>query len=332
MSRTKVTKWSDSPYVKIAKMGAKAAMPMVKYQAKQFLRKQMQTKSSPGSSSVQTNQYNYSSVYRKRRGRRRGRRTGKFQRKVKAILYKQVADNQYVRVHSGSILALANQQGFDATGIGFISGSPDYFDDLNKLVGELFDTTGYGKSSKTIIKTMCLDITLNNTSPSNTIDCDVYTLMCKKDVPQKVNGIDNSDDKIGTMWNYLLTQTPALDDGATNLGGGVNGTQFGVTPFQAPMFCKYWTVAEKKKFILSPGQVANIHKKDTRMKTLYSLESNNLFAKRGVSTGYLFVINGVPVSANASTGSIPAVTMAWNAVRTYNMKFLQPAPDTVLKT
>lgn len=332
MSRTKATKWNSSPYVKLAQLGARAAIQGAKYTGKRYIQNKMQSKSNPGSSSVQTNQYNYSSVYRKRRGKRYSRKVGRFQRKVKAVLYKQVADNQYVRVHSGSIVTVANQQGFDGTGIGFISGSPDYFDDLNKLVGELYNTTGYGKSSKTIIKTMCLDITLNNTSASNTIDCDVYTLVCKKDVPQKVNGTDNTQDKIGNMWSYMLTQTPALDDGVTNLGGGVNGTQFGVTPFQAPMFCKYWTVAEKKKFILSPGQVANIHKKDTRMKTLYSLESNNLFAKRGVSTGYLFVINGVPVGANASTGSIPAVTMSWNSVRTYNMKFLTPAPDTLLKT
>lgn len=283
-------------------------------------------------SNVITNQYQYKSVYRKRRARRVPRRAKYIARKVKGVLYKQLGANQFVCHKNFTITAAANAQGVSGmTFLGYSGNNAAQHNDVFRCFDNFYQagtsTVASAKfqSARLVFQTAVVDFAFRNSSNTATVDLDVYTLVCRKDIPIGVTGPNQILD---SMFTQTLLEIPnTLQSG---LGPVASGT-LGVTPFQSPQFVEYWKVLNKKKFILSPGQAANYQYRSKKTKYVNGSDlitgtatTANLFAKKYITMGFLFIINGI-----VTAGAIPACSIDWSSTKTFNVKLLQSNVDTL---
>jgi len=288
-------------------------------------------------SNVITGQYNYATVYSKRRrARRRTSKFTRFSRSVKRVIWRELGANQFVIQNNYSGVANANAQGCYGITLLGLSGDAggqanDCFRCFDKLYGPGAGAVATAKleNAKLTFTSAVVDFAFRNKDDSPTIDLDVYTLMCRKDVPRVMAGVGTGADGL-IHGHFLQCLKQGINTDQTALTTLAPNT-FGVTPFQSSQFCSYWTVMNKKKFILGTGQVANYQYRTKRSVSVYGndLVYNNaltsaLMAKRGVTVGFLFVVNGV-----VKNGDQPACGFEWSSTKTMNCKLLSSNIDTV---
>lgn len=71
--------------------------------------------------------------------------------------------------------------------------------------------------------------------------------------------------------------------------------QLASTPFQSRLFCQAFTILRRTKYQLAPGEEFNLLYSDRRKRVLYQNKIRDSAFVRGLTTGWFFDFNGVPI-------------------------------------
>lgn len=257
-----------------------------------------------------TNQYSVRTMYRKRRRTRRSKRSRRKKRSIARALTSLEGCSQFVFSHTGTVASAQGAQGLYAISL-FAAASASPSNDATSIYNALA-VQGVGtnarKNSRIYVQSQCLDLTLCPTTSAVTADIDIYIFRCTEDNSTNVNGID------GAFSTFLTSQQKPDGSAATNLVS----TTMGVTPFQAPQFCRYWTCLSKRKIILTQNQVYHYQYRVKKPMWINTERiSSNVYLKGTIHV--MYVVNGITVTSGAGT-NFPAVSVTCTEVRTYNCK------------
>lgn len=290
--------------------------------------------------SVVTSQYDYRQQYKKKK-RYVPRRAKVFRRRVKSVIFKELGSNQYIfRAHRNPTWVAGRQSVSGITLLGLAGDRDTENNDLNDVFESGLITSSSislslrraaQENSKLVITNHCIDFIFRNGQTTQTMDLDVYVLYCRKDVPRAATASGSVSGTLEAMWENIASNQRNAEGTALT---SILPSSMGLTPFQLPQFCSYWTVASKKKFILGPGVTANYQYKSSRPKTVsgrdVTAESSDLsvlYAKKGVTVGFLFIVNNV---TNGTTWpASDSGGFQWSAVKTMNAKLMVKQEDTL---
>lgn len=187
----------------------------------------------------------------------------------------------------------------DIEQIGFALGIPD----PNAIAG-----SGPSNLRKMEFRSAVLDFTFKNLSSQNGLEVDVYFLIPKKSVRQSGNNdlftiMDNG-------WNSATTPTA---------GTNLSSTTRGVTPWQSTALCRRFTITNKRKYFVPPGNTFTYQYRDPKN---YTVDTNR-FANGGLSYyGLPHMCRMVLICAKRIAGESTAGAheFAIGITRTYTMK------------
>lgn len=272
------------------------------------------TQSSSGEAGV-TNQYDTRLIYKKKRMnrrvlRRRTRYRKRFIRNATSLMgcqqfifstQTEPSSGLNTQTHSSFVFACS-------TGV-----APS--NDLATIVNNI-QTSGvaaqFRKNETLYIHRSVCDITMYNQS-ATTADIDVYFIRCR--IGHSVGTSVQGD------WSSFLSQQKPDASLITN----VATSTIGCTPWQAPQWCRHWTIFRKRKYLLTQGQTAHFQIK-RGYRTINTEINTDYFFQKG-ETGVLLVWNGVNVS---TAGGFPDTKLSITYVRTYNVKYSSEGDDRVV--
>lgn len=259
-------------------------------------------------------QYDQKVMYRKKRfrGSKRKQRIRRRQRKrINSDVMALQGCNQFMLKNEQSVSSVVNQQATTAC-VMLGAGTAPPNNDLNSIRTNLATAgvvASFRLNARIYVKTQILDVTIQATTANVTADVDVYLIRCKRP------NIDNTTPDGGWDEGLIDQQKP---DGTL---GTTTRTVIGTTPFQAPIFCKYWTVLKKTKYLLSTGQTCHFQIKQTRGRFYQMEDAAEYYFAKGVM-GVLIVWNGVYNGV-----SYPVSNLAITYNRVYNCKYLPGGSD-----
>lgn len=106
-------------------------------------------------------------------------------------------------------------------------------------------------------------------------------------------------------------------------------TQVGITPFQAPLFCRYYRIYKRTKFRIPPGNEVNFVVHDRRPRNIRQEFAFQRSTDHNYS-GILFQQQGSPSASGAPTFAL-ATNVVYSVVRRYRLKmFRDNLPKTAL--
>lgn len=253
-----------------------------------------------------TNQYDKKTIYRKRRmPRRRRRRWVRFARKTNAVVRKDLGTQSFVRSTTTTLTIAAGSATAQTSASATLYGFAGFGGDADDMV-QLDTASSESNFNKVLMCSAVLDVTFTNNG-STTLELDVYYVICRKDVPAALYDSIN-----GTFTSTFTKQQTLPGIGVTAL----LSTTRGVTPFQNSIFCSYWKVIRKTKYILTGGQTGTYQLRDPK-DWVYNVDMhNNRTATRGRTKGLLFVMKSTP------DNSASASSLALGTIRTYSYKIL----------
>lgn len=248
----------------------------LKYGAKrlgQSLYNRMSSKKAPRTYRGVSQQSDVKNVYSRRRMPRRKKRSWKkFSKKVNYVINKQIAPCALVRnkVLNRFGSAVNTQLIGVASLMSAFGTNSDLSDDQITILKDTA-SRAFGDSSKWFqaqakVTSAVLDVTFENLSDDRTgvtrilskgcdLECDVYELICTRDVYVQ-DATQSNRDIYDFITNCCLEQPqPVVTDltGGANLGTALDSQVLGWTPFQSAKFCKYFKVLKKTKHYMSSG-------------------------------------------------------------------------------
>jgi len=267
-----------------------------------------------------SNQYQTRELYRKRRSGRRSRKFSRFARRVNRAAMAMDGCQQFVFSFTGTATSAQGSQStyaFSFLGAGG-GGLNNDIVDINTSLLSQGASASYRKNDTIYVMNQCLDMTIYANTANVTSDCDIYFLRCRED-----NTVSTSIDQ---AWNTQLTGQQKPDGtGATNL----TIATMGVTPFQAPQFCRYWTILRKRKIIMTQGQVYHYQWRIKKPMRIMTERYSDSYYLRG-TYAVLIVFNGITSTSGALT-NFPASQLTFSFVRTYNVKHAYAQDDRAVK-
>ena len=148
---------------------------------------------------------------------------------------------------------------------------------------------------------------------NDSIELTFYTVKCRKDVPYSSTGSGTTVDivdhfsKSFAAQNQVNLPSSAITQTITDLG---------ITPFHAPQFCKHWVIMHVKKIILGPNENYTQTMKDYKNKVISGCDVEEVYAKAGITWGYLVSVKGVRNAVDT-----PVVAPEFVSEKKYNVKF-----------
>lgn len=239
--------------------------------------------------------------------KRRKRRWIKFTRRVKSVQEKQVAPQYHVIRRAGQATSGPAGQNFSSlftilggAGQSVATPNPETDDilDMATHATSMAGTTGLVGSGVTGIRLhisgWMAEVMINNNG-SNTIYLDCYYWRTKKDVPKDLDNLD----KVFAR-GFAQLAVPATAPVTTAL----SATQYGVTPFQCPLFSQCFQVYKKTRIKLGGGGTAQLELRSGKnyyRKMSYDI---NFAYLRGVTEGIVFFQYGTPsLTSPVTTGT-----------------------------
>lgn len=281
-----------------------------------------------------TNQYDVKTTYRKRRmPRYKKKRWLRFKRKVlyaensigakQCLVFRRVL-NPTVSANAQSITSAflygnnhISALGQSAVDIGAADCSDVYDSWRNTSTGG-----NSGDPGKINFTSAVLDVELGNLGGegyNNSLTIDVYHVRAKRRPPTQGGSMQG----FAEFFNTSLTGT-TMPNMSSNNTTQLDDAQAGVTPFCAPMFCRFVEILSVKKVLLSVGQ--NTHFQLRLSKDRVYNNENRINGEtaldRGVE-GYMFIVQGV---TSPTEFSVPCQYVV-NATRTYHFR-VNEAADT----
>lgn len=252
-----------------------------------------------------TGESDYRSVYRRKPMPKRRRRSWvKFTRKVKSVQEKQVAPQFQVIRRSGTAVTGSGGQNisslFTILGAAGQSGAAsnaetDDISDMATSALAMAGSTGITVGSNTGLTGIRLHISgwmaevMINNNGTNTTYLDCYYWRAKKDVPKD---LDNMDKLLNRGFSQL--NVPLAGAATTALGY----TQYGVTPFQCPLFSQCFQVYKKTRIKLGGGGTAQLELRSGKNYYRKMSYDHQFSYVRGASEGILFFQYGTPNTLN----------------------------------
>lgn len=261
-----------------------------------------------------TNQYDAKTIYRRKRVSKRRVKRRKASYKVFRRNYlSTLGCNQFVKTNTQDVASVLNQQ--VVTSFWFLGcGIADPHQDLITIKNNIATAgvaASWRKNETIYVRRAVCDVTLYNQTVGVTADIDVYYVRIRK------SGIlGNSLDNAFTT--ALISQQKPDTSAVTAL----TTTTYGTTPFQAPQWCEYFTIVNKKKFLISTDQTVHFQIKQGFRSV--NLESTADFNYMRGNTGVIIIFNGVYKSTLLG---FPAVTLGVTYQRTYNVKYIAEGDD-----
>lgn len=196
---------------------------------------------------------------------------------------------------------------------------------------------------------MGLNVVLRNVLQSPGLiglcDIDVYKVVCIRDIPADrwTDGLPIESMHAGLKAE--LRQQIGMDHPVSDAGGAIGTTQTNAGTsssnqavydvlFNNPPFLRYWKVIRCWKIQLGVGQTVTFNWRDSRNKRVKRDEcitgdGASLAAKKGVTKGYIFNINGRWDGADTSPQFEPVKVVCEHSVR-YNYKPVVPLSSDTL--
>lgn len=164
-----------------------------------------------------------------------------------------------------------------------------------------------------------MDIQMRNNSGSGEVAIlDIYYFNCKKDLP--VSELTGSPTQ---QLRNLLENISQLEEGDETGPTNLTYQTIGVTPFQCPRFCKYFTITRKEHVQLNNGQTMTQTLKSSKRHYLQRDHIKSLAAVKNVTTGMVIVCKGVYNGAE-----YPTTSMNYGVQWTYSCKRMDRSADT----
>jgi hypothetical protein len=163
--------------------------------------------------------------------------------------------------------------------------------------GNIDDTQATYKTMQNNNNMECI---LTNSSTENHMICDVYTIVCRKDLPTAVVNLDaNPGASLGSKsWIDFLNE---LNDPNTSVGL----TNLASSPFVWPEFCKYFKVLRVQQIQIPAGDCVTLSMRDNKNRYYDLRKIQGMIAKKGWTKGFLFKVKGIP-NTNAYSDTVSA--------------------------
>lgn len=250
-----------------------------------------------------TNQYDARIRYvRKPMPKAKRRRWKRFTGKVKHVMLQMQPLQSYCDDNGGAVMtAAADAQ----TTSGIMLGGTQVTNnsELYEIFSDQFTlaSVAAAKPYSLFIKSMSLDVQLTNTGSGRAV-LDVYTLICRKSYE---------------VASPIATQYTANYNEQTNISLA-SVTHPATTPWQNPLFLKYWRIIKKQEIILGSGNYTTLQMRIPYNKHLQGrLLTSCPQAIPGISRAFLFQVRGSPEN-NAGTARLQAVEVTWKSQITIN--------------
>jgi len=209
------------------------------------------------------------------------------------------------------------------------------------------DATGKSRHATLRIDHMSLSTIIRNTSSAGeaggSVDIDVYKVVCIRDIPldrwTTGLGIESMHASLKSELRQNLGVDIPTSDGGTGIAAvqtnaGTSSTNQAVYDvlFNAPPFLRYWRIIKCWKVHLGVGQTCSFNWRDSKNYAVarpecISTESGALAAKKRLTKGYIFNINGRWDVVNSEFESVSCVVE--HSVR-YNYKPMVPINSDTL--
>lgn len=286
---------------KLAKLGYQGYQLYQKYAPKRRTEKQV------------TNQYDLSTVYRRRRmPRRKRRRWVRTVRRHARLNDLSLGTRNLVFNYDGAVTATASNQSHTTFCLYGFHGTSNVrgLNDLARIVGTEGTADDQGitagsKDKKIHFKSACLDATFVNQADT-AVELDMYYFYCKRDTVSSPSYSDLLADYIGQA--SLINST----------GTAFTMAKLGVTPFDIGNASKFIKVYKVKKVILGVGQMTSFMIRSPQDKYLNSatvdLESD-CFGKKGWTQGVFVIGKGAPA---ATTGTSTDINYSYHMQTKYH--------------
>lgn len=285
-----------------------------------------------------TGESDYRGVYKKRRMPARKRKNWvKFTKKVSAVLSAKLNTQCYVVVLGGESTAAANKQNVIWNSLYGCNGD-QYTDDVRRLC-ERVNGSGVQTAdlNRRIVCTGALfELSLVNVTPSGTataqappvatevvagtayIDC--YYWRCSRDCPN-AGSANPGGYGVGNVTDLFTAGLAQLTSTAPVGGSPLDILDYGVTPFQSPVFSRFCQVWKKTRIKLAPGGTAQLELRDAKNHWMNWQYHSNKTLDKTMTQGIFIIVYGVP-SAGTNTIATP-VRVRWSLNKNYSYKVLE---------
>jgi len=249
---------------------------------------------------------------RRRGGRslRKAKSFKRFRNKVRAVQSADVPNSSVVRQ---SFRALAVPTGGTVANGTAAQRSVDLgFGDSGGVLAQIFTASGLsatvGSEDTLALRGGACEIQIANYTNASFLD--VYELVARKDISTA------QDAAPATEWG-------AAYNALANAGGAPTIDTWGVTPFEAPAFCKMWKIIRTTRLQMSAGQVVTIER---TVKTGSRRVTGNQVASTRYLKGmraFLFVSKGIPSSVGG--GAVGTTSVKINYNQTWHYEVFEPS-------
>lgn len=166
-------------------------------------------------------------------------------------------------------------------------------------------------SRKLRFRSAVLDFKFHNDSTTEMLILDIYYVICRRSTTVQASSTYGSD--AGAMWNSMI----AVQEGS-NLPNPIGNANFyGLTPFDAPGFGKYWLVKKKRRIQLSAGQWTTFQMRDPG-NYVFELENVSITgAIKGVTEGIIIVASNPEITTDVVPIPGP-VSYSYSCIKTYH--------------
>ncbi len=142
------------------------------------------------------------------------------------------------------------------------------------------------KISQTAARMNC---TISNVGSTNAV-LDIYTIVCRKDLPMDVMELSQNANQITTTYNWT-SFLATLDFPRTS---AVTTTNLSMSLFCMRMFCQYFKIVKVQQIQLPAGDFTTLSMNDNKTKTFSLRKIQGIVAKKGWTKGFIFKVKGVP--------------------------------------
>lgn len=293
-----------------------------------------------------TGQFDYKTDYRKRRIGRRRRRVIKRKRRWRRKVVNTVrnANVGSTQILKRSLGVLNNAPGFsDACSYGLygLNGNQSQLLNSNADIREFFREISNVDWNNTILPIpsqnhkiysmhATMEMTVRNRGTNDAI-IEAYYIRGRKPAPYTTDSIsgDPNGSPVQVYADSFAKMALASDPNTGNTFDSKPGfTSVGITPFQAPNFCRHYLIYKRQKFRIPPGNEISITIHDRKPRTFDMMTSQNRHTDRNYH-GILFQQQGSPDDDGTNQTPSVATSCTYLSVRRYRIKMFR---DNLEKT
>jgi len=198
-------------------------------------------------------------------------------------------------------LALFPLQSIKTMGQGFIQSNYNeqtmmmFFNNLNTdIYDDMSNCYGAPPSEDTKMHMKNSDWKIEFFNASNQqFHCDAYYFVAKKPIPTTMIGGSST-----AALNTWIQNSWQDDEKATNFATKFAYTQIGITPFDSPLFCQWFTITKVKKVLMKVGQkhVFNLNKNMNRTLNYRHHKVEYTTIEPGTFCGIMIMFHGMHVA------------------------------------